>query len=460
MTPDQNDLWFLPLGGTGEIGMNLNLYGHDGRWLMVDCGVTFPKPGRVSADGTVHHRGEPPVQMADPAFIADRRDQLAGLIITHAHEDHVGAVPYLWPLLQCPIYTSRFTAEILRRKLAEFNLAHRVPIIVVETGERRQIGPFNVQWLALTHSIPDPNALVIRTAIGNIFHSGDWKLDDNPLVGHGYSRETFTDLAREGMDAMVCDSTNATVAGHSVSEAVLHQGLLDAVRTATGRVVVTCFGSNIARLHTLGLIARETGRYMGLLGRSLINMSGAARAAGVWDEADRLINPGHLGYLPRDEVLAVATGSQGEPRTALRRLAAGNHPDFELEAGDTVIFSARAIPGNEEAIDALIERLRALGVTVVTAEQSPVPIHASGHPAQEELQAMYQWVRPKIAIPVHGEAEHMDAHAHLAKTNGVAKTLVGRNGDLFMIRPVPGMRRQVAETGRLGWDRHELVRVE
>ncbi|WP_227515401.1 ribonuclease J [Marinobacter salinus] len=439
--------------------MNLNLYGHDGQWLMVDCGVTFPKPGRLAADGTVHHQGEPPVQMADPAFIADRREQLAGLIITHAHEDHVGAVPYLWPLLQCPVYASRFTAEILRRKLAEFDLLHRVQIIVVETGDCRQIGPFNVQWLALTHSIPDPNALMIRTDIGNIFHSGDWKLDDHPLVGHGYSRKTFTDLAEEGVTAMVCDSTNATVAGHSVSEAALHEGLLSAVKAAEGRVIVACFGSNIARLHTLARIGRETGRYMGLLGRSLINMSGAARAAGLWDAADELINPSHLGYLPREEVLAVATGSQGEPRTALRRLAAGNHPDIELEAGDTVIFSARAIPGNEEAIEMLISKLRALGVAVVTAEDSIVPIHASGHPAQEELQAMYQWIQPNIAIPVHGEAEHMETHADIAKRWGVPRALVGRNGDLFMIRPVPGMRRQVAGTGRLGWKSGELVPV-
>ncbi|MCM0614158.1 ribonuclease J [Marinobacter sediminum] len=459
MTPDHNDLWFLPLGGTGEIGMNLNLYGHDGQWLMVDCGVTFPKPGRLAADGSVHHRGEPPVQMADPAFIADRREQLAGLIITHAHEDHVGAVPYLWPLLQCPVYTSRFTAEILRRKLAEFGLLHRVPIIVVDTGDSRQIGPFSVQWLALTHSIPDPNALMIRTDIGNIFHSGDWKLDDQPLVGHGYSRKTFTDLAEEGVDAMVCDSTNATVAGHSISEAALHDGLMNAIKAAEGRVVVTCFGSNIARLHTLGRIARETGRYMGLLGRSLINMSGAARAAGLWDAADELINPSHLGYLPREEVLAVATGSQGEPRTALRRLAAGSHPDFELEAGDTVIFSARAIPGNEEAIEMLISKLRTMGVAVITAEDAAVPIHASGHPAQDELQAMYQWVQPKIAIPVHGEAEHMETHADIAKRWGVPKALVGRNGDLFMIRPVPGMRRQITGTGRLGWQSGELVPV-
>jgi ribonuclease J len=459
MTPTQDDLWFLPLGGTGEIGMNLNLYGHDGQWLMVDCGVTFPKPGRVSADGTVHHRGEPPVQMADPAFIADRRDQLAGLVITHAHEDHVGAVPYLWPLLQCPIYTSRFTAEILKRKLAEFDLLHRVPIIVVATGDSRQIGPFNVQWLALTHSIPDPNALMIRTPAGRIFHSGDWKLDDHPLVGHGYSPDTFRALAEEGVDAMVCDSTNATVPGHSVSEAALRKGLNELVSQANGRVVVTCFGSNIARLHTLADVARDTGRYMGLLGRSLVNMSGAAKAAGVWPGSDKLISPAHLGYLPRHEVLAVATGSQGEPRTALKRLANGSHPDIELEPGDTVIFSARAIPGNEDAIAAVIRQLEGLGVTVVTAEQAQLPIHASGHPAQEELEAMYRWVQPRIAIPVHGEAEHMDAHADIAKGTGVPRAMVGRNGDLFMVRPMPGIRRQVVDTGRLGWEKQELVRV-
>lgn len=459
MTPDHNDLWFLPLGGTGEIGMNLNLYGHDGHWLMVDCGVTFPKPGRIAADGTLHHRGEPPVQMADPAFIVDRREQLAGLVITHAHEDHVGAVPYLWPLLQCPIYTSRFTAEILRRKLAEFDLLHRVPIHVVEVGDRRQIGPFEVEWLALTHSIPDPNALMIRTPIGRIFHSGDWKLDDQPLVGHGYSRETFTNLAVEGVDAMVCDSTNATVAGHSISEAVLYEGLLQAVTSARGRVVVTCFGSNIARLHTLARVARQTGRYMGLLGRSLVNMSGAAKAAGLWNAENQLINPAHLGYLPRSEVLAIATGSQGEPRTALTRLAAGNHRDVELEAGDRVIFSARAIPGNEEGIAALISRLKAMGVEVMTAETSDIPVHASGHPAREELEAMYRWVQPRLAIPVHGEATHMEAHADIAKATGVPKTLVGRNGDLFMIRPVPGIRRQLVEAGRLGWLKEELVRA-
>ncbi|MDX1801488.1 MAG: ribonuclease J, partial [Marinobacter sp.] len=238
-----------------------------------------------------------------------------------------------------------------------------------------------------------------------------------------------------------------------------YDGLRAVVGPATGRVVVACFGSNIARLHTLARVARDTGRYMGLLGRSLVNMAGAARAAGLWNARDHLINPAHLGYLPRNEVLAVATGSQGEPRTALHRLAAGQHPDVELEAGDQVVFSARAIPGNEEAIAGLVARLEQLGVTVVTAESAALPIHASGHPAAEELRAMYDWVRPTVAIPVHGEAEHMERHADIARACGVPRRLVGRNGDLFMIRPVAGVRRQAVATGRLGYDRGELVRV-
>lgn len=460
LLPTKEDLWFLPLGGTGEIGMNLNLYGHDGRWLMVDCGVTFPKPGRVGADGVIHQRSEPDVQMPDPAFIADRRERLSGLVITHAHEDHVGAVPYLWPLLQCPVYASRFTAEILRRKLAEFGLLERVPIYEVTVGDIRTIGPFKVEWLALTHSIPNPSALMIRTAAGSIVHTGDWKLDDSPVVGHGYSAQTFIELGEEGVDALVCDSTNAHLPGHSTSEATLHRGLLDAVSGARGRVVVTAFGSNIARLHTLALIARETGRYMGLLGRSLVNMSAAARAAGLWNTDEHLIDPAHLGYLPREEVLAVATGSQGDARAALRRLVEGSHPDVELEAGDRVIFSARTIPGNEEAIEGLISRLEDRGVEVLTPDNAPYPIHASGHPAQDEIKAMYRWVRPRVAIPVHGEAMHLEANAGIAQACGVPKTLVGRDGDLYMIAPMPGIRREAVQTARLGWGRGGLIRVE
>ena len=459
MTPSSDDLLFLPLGGTGEIGMNMNLYGHDGHWLMVDCGVTFPKPGRVSADGTRHHSGEPDTQMPDPAFIEARKESLVGLVITHAHEDHIGAVPYLWHKLRCPIYCTRFTAEVLKKKLVEHGILHQVKLVIPDTGERLNLGPFEVQWLPLTHSIPDPNCLMIRTPVGNVFHTGDWKLDPDPVAGHGYREEVFRELADEGVLAMVCDSTNATVSGHSCSEGDLYDGLRKYIEGAKGRVIVTCFGSNIARLVTLSQIAEDTGRYMGLYGRSMINMYQCAKRSGIWPYSAGTVETAHLGYLPRHEVLAVATGSQGEPRTALRRLAAGTHPDFDLDPGDRVIFSARAIPGNEEAIEGLIKQLQSMGVEVITADDAELPIHASGHPAQEELETLYRWVQPEVAIPVHGEDAHMKAHAGLAKGCGIARTMTGRNGDVFMLRPVPGIQRQKVATGRLGWHKGGLVPV-
>jgi ribonuclease J len=344
MTPGPDDLWFLPLGGCGEIGMNMNLYGHDGRWLMVDCGITFARPGERA----------PHIQMADPAFIAQRREALAALVVTHAHEDHVGAVGHLWRMLQCPVYTTRFTAQILNRKLAEAGLLEAVPVRIVDSGARRRFGGFEVEWVDLTHSTPESQALVIRTAAGTVFHTGDWKLDTDPVVGTAYSEGRYRALGRESVLAMVCDSTNALVEGRSETEGELYAGLRQLVEGASGRVVVGCFGSNVARLHTLARIARDTGRYAGLLGRSLRNYHQAAVAAGIWDRDFDFIDPADLGYLPRGEVLAIATGSQGEPRAALDRLAAGTQFDLELEPGDSVILSSRMIPGNEPAVMGLV----------------------------------------------------------------------------------------------------------
>lgn len=435
--PDHRSLWFLPLGGCGEIGMNLNLYGHDRQWLMVDCGITF-EPGR-------QHE----VILPDPTFIRQRRQSLCGMIITHAHEDHIGAVPYLWPQLDCPIYTTPFTAEILRRKLASAGLLARVTIIEVNAGEICKIGPFNVEWLRLTHSIPEPNALIIRTPAGHIFHTADWKLDPSPIVGPSYDRIRLQQLANENIRAMVCDSTNALVPGHSVSESTLYAGLKKAVVGCEGRVFVGCFGSNIARLLTLARIAQETGRYMCLLGRSLQNMVAAAKAQGLWPNDFKLIEPSHAGYLPAQELLAVATGSQGEPRTALWQLANGRHPALELEPGDTVIFSARTIPGNEPAVARLQSALKSRSVHLVTPEHCDLPIHASGHPCQDELRQMYQWVRPHIAIPVHGEAAHMAQNASIARACHVPYTLTGTNGDLFLLEGAPRCLRKAAPVGRL-----------
>lgn len=436
--PRQDDLWFLPLGGTGEIGMNLNLYGHAGRWLMVDCGVTFAREGEPG----------PHVQMADPGFIEQRRDDLLALLITHAHEDHVGAVAQLWPRLRCPVITSRFTAEVLRRKLAEVGLVDRVPMQLVSPGEEVDLAPFRVQWLPITHSIPEAHALVLRTALGTVLHTGDWKLDPDPVVGQPTPEPLFRTLGQEGVDALVCDSTNAMVAGHSTSEAALRSGLEGVVRSAPGRVVVTTFGSNIARLHTLAAVAQSCGRYMTVLGRSLENMVAAARGSGLWRPARDLVPARELGYLAPAEILLVATGSQGDPGAALDRLARGRHPELELEPGDRVVFSSRLIPGNEDRLRALMRRLEQRQVEVVTAEDAL--IHASGHPCQEELLTLYGWVRPRLLIPVHGEADHLDAQAHLARRAGVPTTLTGRNGDLFMIAPVPGLRRGAVTTGRLG----------
>lgn len=455
MTPGNTDLWFLPLGGTGEIGMNMNLYGHAGEWLMVDCGVTFEKAQFDPETGKRIKR--PDVQMADPAFITKQQDKLCGLVITHAHEDHVGAVPYLWPQLKCPIYTTQFTAMVLRRKLAEFNLTDEVPIHIIDPDEPQRIGPFDLKWVPLTHSIPEPYALHITTPVGSIFHTADWKLDPRPVIGEPYRPEVYQAVGKTGITAMVCDSTNATEVGHSLSEGELFSGLADHVSAAPGRVLIACFGSNVARLQTIARIADATGRYFGVIGRSMKNMSDCAKACSVVDENFRPIDERHLGFLPRHEVLGVATGSQGESRAALRRLATGRHPAMELEAGDTVIFSSKVIPGNEQDVKLLIELLESMNVAVITDVTSAKPIHASGHPASQELAKMYDWIQPQHAIPVHGEHRHMLANAAIAKNNGVPKQTVGKNGDLFFIAPYPGIRRGAAKTNRLGWHHEQLV---
>jgi len=458
MTPDSQDFWFLPLGGTGEIGMNMNLYGHDGQWLMVDCGVIFDK--NTDLDGEQVTSNRPHVQMADPQFIVDRRDQLAGLVITHAHEDHIGAVPYLWEKLRCPIYTTAFTAEILRRKLIEVGLVKKVPVIIVESNARIDIGVFHVQWVALTHSIPEPYGLKISTPAASVFHTADWKLDPKPLLGPRYKENDYKKLAESGIDAMICDSTNADVQGWSESEGNLHKGLKQHIENAKGRVIVTCFGSNLARLHTIAEISVQTNRHLGLLGRSLINMMQAAKKTGLWTSVDTSVDPSHLGYLPAHTVLIVATGSQGEPRTALNRLSSNSFRDMHLEAGDTVIFSSKMIPGNELAIKTMIDRLKAMHVDVITADESVLPIHASGHPASDELKAMYSWIKPDCAIPVHGELHHLKANAGIAKSQGINRQLIGQNGDLYLIAPVSGVRRNVVKTGRLGIDnKRKLVKI-
>ena len=440
MIPGPKDLWFLPLGGCGEIGMNLNLFGHDGAWLMVDCGITFE---HVSGPSDTR------IQMPDPSFIAGCRDRLVGLVATHAHEDHIGAIPYLWPRLRCPIYTTAFTAAVLRSKAAGRGTEPPGPVTEVDSTTSMQLGPFNVKWLPITHSTPDTCALHITTPAGSVLHTADWKLDAAPVVGPAFDAGPYQAVGCSGVDAVVCDSTNAPSPGFTPTEAEVAKGLAELIHGCSGRVVVACFASSIARLQTIARIAGDTGRHLGLLGRSLHTMAGCARGVGLLDEAFAPINPAHLGYLPPEEVLVLATGSQGEPGAALHRLAADSHPHLNLGQGDTVIFSARTIPGNEESVARLQAAFRARDITVVHADVYPGVIHASGHPCAGELEAMYRWLKAPVAVPVHGETRHMAANADIARAAGVRLPLTGANGDLFYLAPEPGIRRNAAAVGRL-----------
>ena len=448
--PGINDLWFLPLGGTGEIGMNLNLYGHAGRWLMVDCGVTFNSPlSPLQQSSGIAALPKAEVLAADPAFICAQRENLCGIVITHAHEDHIGALPQLWPRFNCPVYTTAFTAEILRRKLAGSGLLDKMPIIEVQSGATVNIGPFSLNWLAITHSIPEPHALLISTAAGRVFHTADWKIDEQPITGRAFKAAPFKRLAQQNITAMVCDSTNALREGFSVSETACADALLQVVKAATGRVVVSGFSSNVGRLISLARIAAKTGRYLALLGRSLNNMVGAARATGYWPDDLPLADAEHVGYLPRHEVLVIATGSQGEPRAALNRLADDSHPQLLLEQGDLVIFSSIIIPGNEMLISRLVEKFQARKIKTLQSHNTTLPIHVSGHPCKGELDLLYRWVQPQIAVPVHGEAAHLQANAAVAKTAGIPLQLTGLNGDLFVLAPTPRLWHGFAKTGRI-----------
>ncbi len=430
--------------------MNFNVYGHDQQWLIVDCGVSFDEPLMAPyltkpEPGTSKHH----VVAPDPTFMTERRDQIAAMVITHAHEDHIGAVAALWPRLRCQVITTPFTAAVLNRKLAQAGLVGKVPIDIVQPGSQKTVGPFTLQWLTITHSIPEPQALLIHTAIGSVLHTADWKIDGQPVSGKPFDAAPFRALSNLPLLAAVGDSTNATKAGFSISERICAEGLFATIKSCEGRVVVGCFGSNIARLISLGRIANKTGRYLACVGRSLENMVGIAKETGYWPDDIDVIEPAHVGYLPPEEVLVVATGSQGERRAALNRLATDSLPFFELEAGDTVIFSSIVIPGNEKPVERLVEKLYNKQVRVIQSEHTDLPIHASGHPCVEELKLMYQWTKPEIVIPVHGEPEHLHAHAEVAKSVGVRKTFVGRNGDVYLLAPQPGIRRNRIKVGRI-----------
>lgn len=428
--------------------MNLNLYGHDGHWLMIDCGVSFNETLNLQESAPTFD-----VVAPDPAFISSQSERLSGIVITHAHEDHVGAIPFLWQRFKCAIYTTPFTAAVLRRKLAEVNLLGKVPIHEVDTTATVELGPFTVKWLQITHSIPEPFALKIATSAGTVLHTADWKIDAQPITGAPFQHRLYQQLGEESVLALVGDSTNALKPGMSVSERNCYDGLLATIKPLKGRVVVGCFASNIARLVSLARIAKQTKRYMAVVGRSLHNMVGIAKQLGYWPDDLVLADANHLGYLPPEEVLLVATGSQGESRAALARMARDDHPAVSLGKGDQVIFSSIVIPGNEASVSRLIKGFHGLGVSTLLSEESPLPIHASGHPCEEELKLMYHWVKPQIAIPVHGEKAHIDAHCEIAKSCGVRKTYSGSNGDLYKLAPQSAIHRQKVRVGRIAIER-------
>ncbi|HEX8401652.1 MAG TPA: ribonuclease J [Allosphingosinicella sp.] len=435
MTP-RNELLFLALGGSGEIGMNVNLYGCDGKWIMVDLGMTFADPAYPGIE----------LVLPDLSFIEKRRDDLLGIVLTHGHEDHIGAIPYLAADLGVPLYATPFTAALIANKLEEEGLSREVQLNTIDLGGSLRLGSFDLRYVPLAHSIPESNALVIDTPYGRVFHTGDWKLDAAPQIGAPTSDDALKAIGDDGVLAMICDSTNVFNNDPSGSEATVRGGMEDVVAAAKGRVVVTTFASNAARLHTIGEVARATGRRVCVAGRSLDRILRVAKSTGYLLDFPEPVSFDEAMTLPRRELLIVATGGQGEPRAGLGRIAAGEHK-LKLTEGDTVVFSSRQIPGNELAIGRIMNQLARSDVITVTERQAHV--HVSGHPARPELAAMYNWIRPEILIPVHGEARHLHEHGRFALEQGVPKSLVQENGEVIRLAPNGPARIGRETVGRL-----------
>lgn len=427
--------------------MNLNLYGCEGKWLMIDLGVTFGNADYPGID----------IIMPDTAFIEARSKDLVGIVLTHGHEDHGGAVAYLAADLGVPVYCNKFTAGIVSRKLAEEKVDREVELRVVDVDAEFSLGPFGIKLIPLAHSIPDMCAAVVKTAYGTVFHSGDWKLDEDPVLGLPQVEAAVRPVGDAGVLALVCDSTNVFNDAPSGSEGSVREGLHDVVDRATGRVVVTTFASNAARLQTLGDVAKATGRALCVAGRSLDKIIEVSRSCGYLNDLPSLVDPDAAMRLPRDRVMIIATGGQGEPRAALARIAEGSHP-IKLDSGDTVVYSSKQIPGNEMAIGRIMNKLAEAGIKTITEKQAH--IHVSGHPGKPELAAMYRWVRPEIIVPVHGEMRHMQEQARFALSEGVPKSVVQKNGQLVRLAPgEPAIVGEV-ESGRLVLDGDMIVRAD
>lgn len=447
--PPEDALWYLSLGGAGEIGMNMSLYGTAGKWLMVDCGITFGDETTPGVD----------IIMPDISFIADRRDDLLGMVITHGHEDHIGAIQYLWSYLQCPIYATKFTAELIRNKISQAEIKNKAKIVELpKTGGTFEIGPFSGEMIPVTHSIPEAQMLALTTKHGTILHTGDWKFDDEPVIGELSHKNRIRELGGEGLMALVGDSTNALVPGRSGTEQSVQDEMVKLFSSLRQRIVVTCFASNIARLKSIALAAQKSGRYVTLVGRSMWRNAEVAEECGYLPEFNDFLSENEAMLSPRDKIVMICTGCQGEARSALPRIVGDDHPEVELDAGDTVIFSSRDIPGNEKMIAKLQNRLIARGLNVITIDQSHV--HVSGHPAQEELFELYQLARPHLSLPVHGETRHQMEHARIAQECQVPHTLIPANGQI--IRLGPGVHEVISEVpyGRVGLDGRVIRRLD
>ncbi|MBL8545230.1 MAG: ribonuclease J [Hyphomonadaceae bacterium] len=451
--PD-DELVFLPLGGSGEIGMNLNAYGYgppDARkWIIVDIGVTFGREDTTPGVDLI---------LPDPAFLEEHKDDIIAIVLTHAHEDHIGALGWLWPRLPVPVYATPFTAALVREKLRESNLLEKVPLTEIPLKGQLTLGPFEIDFVTLTHSIPEPNGLAIRTPLGLIWHTGDWKIDPDPLIGETTDEAKLRAMADEGILAMVCDSTNVFVEGTTGSEAEVRVKLTEVIRKCTGKVAVTAFASNVARVETALKAARAAGRTPCLVGRSMHRIFAAAQSVGLLQDTPRVIDEDEARELPDENVLYLCTGSQGEQRAALSRIARGEHRNVVLRHGDTVIFSSRVIPGNETAIHQLYDQFLERGVELITADTEHL-IHVSGHPARDELAQMYAWARPRIAVPVHGEIRHIREHVKLAQSLQIPETVAPKNGDMIRLAPGPAQVIDEVPSGRLYVDGNVIVETE
>lgn len=414
--------FFMPLGGAGEIGANFYLYGSDGYWIAVDCGQGF-----INSPS-----GDPQVLIPDIQAAKDNGIKIQAILITHGHEDHIGALPHLWKKLKCPVYSAPFALELITSRIKDKRLLSQLHSI--ETLKPYKFGPFSAEWIPVTHSIPEANGLFIQAAGRSFYHTGDWKLDPTPVLGKPTATKRLQTLGDQGIDIIIGDSTNAPLAGHSESETCVQEGLLKMIQSLPNRVLVTCFASNLARIYSLGKIAQQTKRQVTLLGRSMQRIHGIGKKLNYLNDFPELVPAQELGYLPRHEQLIICTGSQGEPRAALARLAEGKHQFLELEAGDHVIFSSKTIPGNEEAVERLTEQLAARKIQLLTDEDGL--IHASGHPAQDEIRQLYEWLRPKHLLAMHGEDYHQNAHCEFAKSLDINSRSV-KDGEVYDLSAAP-----------------------